>query len=540
MLKLFLKFYLVIALPLVFLFIPAVSPVYKLISYWVEDVSSNEYEPVFHLLDLELQDVVENEKQAFIKQVNRHFGSQVAFLPLEDLELSKSKKKRIQKGEIVLQLGKISKLYRKAPGSKGVIALDIDISIEDRNDQAVKGAVYLVNQRLKTFPVEEWPNQLKKVLKQSDFSVVIIKKSEAPVSVKENPRLLEGKSVLLKHEDNLHTIYAPTPDDGFLYQIGTVDERSLRKRIDNVNRILPASLLALGILFLAWPLYRDIRRLRKAAVSFGRGSLEERVRLGRGSSLNPLASAFNTMAGRIQKLISSHQDLTNAVSHELKTPLTRLRFTHEMLREDPSEKDRVRYLNNIERDINDLEGIIEELLLHARYDRPVRREQFEEVDMHEWFAATLKPFRESNPGTDIGLYFTGRSPCICSIEKRGIARAVENLLSNALRFAGSKVVLSLDCTEHEIIFTVEDDGVGVEKSDRQRLFEPFVRLDSSRHRKTGGSGLGLAICKQIIEMHGGTITCGSSRLGGASFSCCISKRRVATSQGECEIQSKVN
>ncbi len=523
MLKLFLKFYLVIAIPLIFLFIPAINPVYKLINYWVEEVSSVEYESVFHLLDFELRDVEENNRQEYIKELNRHFGYQVALLPIDELELSNGKKKRIKNGEMVLQLGKITKLYKKAEGSESIYILDHNVSREDDADFAVKGAVYLANKQLENLPVEEWSAQLSKILKQTDLSVTIIPKSDAPVSVQKNPRLLDGKSVLDRHEKNLNTIYAPGPDRSFLYKIGTVDERSLGKRIEIATRILPATLLALGILFLAWPLYRDIRRLRKAAVDFGNAHLEKRVQLGAGSSLKPLAIAFNTMAARIQKLISSHKDLTNAVSHELKTPLTRLRFTHEMLREDSSDVDRNRHLDNIGRDVNELEEIIGELLLHARYDRPIRPAQFEEVDMQEWFVATLKPFQEGNSGIDIGFYFTGQASCICSIEKRGMGRAVENLISNALRYARSKVVASLDCTEQEVIFTVEDDGGGVEEADRLRLFEPFVRLDSSRHRKTGGSGLGLAITKQIIEMHGGTITCDSSRLGGACFTCRISK-----------------
>lgn len=524
MIKLFFKFYFVIAIPLIFLFIPAVNPVYSLISHWVEDVSTREYEAIFHLLDLELEDIDENGKQEYLKSVNRHFGYQVALLPLGELKLSKRKIKRIQNGETVLQLGQLTKLYKKSEKSQGVFALDLDVSQEDEADFAVRGAVYLVNRKLADLPVEEWPYLLKKLLNETDISVEIIQKAEAPESVQESQRLLDGKAVLITHEKNLNTIYTPTPDAGLLYEIGTLDERDIWQRVEIVSRVLPASLLALGILFLAWPLYRDIRRMRMAAIAFGRGHLEKRVRLGRGSSLNPLATAFNAMAGSIQKLIVSHKDLTNAVSHELKTPLTRLRFTHEMLREEPTEEERIRYLDNVERDIDDLEEIIEELLAHARYDRPIQPGQFEEVNMQEWLTEVIKPFQESSAEVGIEFHPASEAPCMCSVEKRALARAVENLLSNGLRHAESKVLLTLDCTEKEIVFTVEDNGKGVAEADRQRLFEPFVRLDSSRHRKTGGSGLGLAICKQIIERHGGTISCDSSILGGACFTCRLVKR----------------
>ncbi len=522
MLKLFFKFYFVLAIPLIFLFIPAINPLYKLIGYWVEELSTSEYQGVFHLLDLELQNSSEeSEKQEIVKELNRHFGGQVALLPLDELELSRGKKQRIQNEEIVLQLGSISKLYKKAEGSENVLTLDLDVSFEDEADYSVKGAVYLVNQRLKKLPVEEWSDALQKLFKQDALAVEIIRKSEAPLSVRENPRLLDGKSVTLKHEENLSTIYAPTLDSKLLFKIGTVDERILGKRIDLATRILPATLLALGILLLSWPLYRDIRRLRKAAVAFGRGSLDKRVQLGRGSSLNPLAIAFNTMAERVQNLISSHKDLTNAVSHELKTPLTRLRFSHEMLREDPSESDRIRHLDNIERDIDDLEEIIGELLVHARYDRPVQPGQFEEVDMCTLLADIIQPFKESFPLTDLKLDFENLEACHCIIEKKAMARAVDNLLTNALLYADTNVLIRFTCTEKEISLTVEDDGTGVAEVDRQRLFEPFVRLDSSRHRKTGGSGLGLAITREILEMHGGSISCGTSPLGGACFTCRI-------------------
>jgi len=522
MIKLFLKFYFVLAIPLIFLFIPAVNPLYKMINHWVEEYSVNEYKGVFDLLDLELQVIVgESAKQEHIKQLNRHFGCQVALLSMDEVKLSKGKKKRIQNEEIVLQLGPIGRLYKKAAGSENVLALDLDVSSEDQADFAVKGAVYLVNQRLKKIPPEEWPDQVQKLFDKDEMPVEIVAKSETPKAVRENPRLLDGKSIIIEHEENLNTIYAPTLDPTLLYKIGTVDERLLGQRIEMSTRIMPALLLAFGILLLSWPLYRDIRRLRKAAVAFGRGSFEQRVKLGRGASLNPLAIAFNAMAERVQKLISSHKDLTNAVSHELKTPLTRLRFSHEMLRENPADDDRGRYLDNIERDIDDLEEIIGELLVHARYDRPVRPGQFEKVDMYKLLTDTMEPFKESVLLTTLKLHFTGQIPCFCSIEKKAMARAVENLLSNALRYADSKILVSFDCTEKEIILTVEDDGAGVKEADRKRLFEPFVRLDSSRHRKTGGSGLGLAITRQIVEMHGGTIQCSLSRLGGACFTCNI-------------------
>jgi len=229
-----------------------------------------------------------------------------------------------------------------------------------------------------------------------------------------------------------------------------------------------------------------------------------------------LAMAFNRMAERIRDLISSHKNLTNAVSHELKTPLTRLRFSHEMLRDNPPEDERLRHLNNIERDIGELEILIGELLQHARYDRPVRPGEFETVELRKWLAGIIQPFQDSFPNIDSTFRCNHRN-CVAPIEQRAMTRAVENLLNNAFTHADKTVRVNLTCSGEEIIFTVEDDGPGVAKADRQRIFEPFIRLDSSRQRKTGGTGLGLAIARQVARMHNGSLRCDSSESSGACF-----------------------
>ncbi len=521
MLKLFFKFYLVIALPLLFLFIPAVNPAYKLISSWAEDNYAKDYGGLFYLLDRELQDVAEDKKKEHIEQLNRHFGYQVALIPSTDMTLSQEKRDRIKNGEIVFQIGKTAKLYKKVLGSESVYSLNLDTNQDDDAHNAVKGPIYLLNRLLAGTPAENWPERLHDLAMHSEIPVQIIQKSLAPASVTGNVRLLDGKSVHHEQEKHLITIYATSPDPDLLYQFGPVDERDFLRRVEIVNRVLPASLLALGILLLAWPMYRDIRRLRKTALSLGEGRFDSRIRLGRGASLSPLATAFNTMAGRIQKLISSHKDLTNAVSHELKTPLTRLRFSHEMLLEHPSEKDQTRYLENIERDIDELEKMISELLEHARYDRKSKPGQFEKVNLNEWLTEIIQPFQDCFPKISLKFHSKSKTPCLFSIEKRAMARAIENIISNAVLHALANVAITLKCTDKEITIKVKDDGPGIARPDRQRIFEPFVRLDASRDRKTGSSGLGLAITKQVVKMHDGSIKCEASRLGGACFTICL-------------------
>ncbi len=517
MVKLFLKFYLVIAIPLLFLFIPTINPAYRLLGIWAEEHYAQYFEGLFSLLNLELENLTVEDQQKHIAALNHHFGNQIALVPLAELKLSAEKVKRLQNNETIFKRGRVAQLYQKAPGTDNIMVINLDQSDEDAAYDTVRGPVYLLNKVLKDSPVADWPEIINGLSRGQKFTVQIKRKTQVPQSVINNPRLLENKSVRFDHEKHLMSIYAPTPNQDWLYQFGPVDERNFYSRIETMNRVFPASLLALGILLLAWPLYRDIKKLRIAARSLGHGHLETRVRLGKSASLNPLAIAFNTMAERIQKLISSHRDLTNAVSHELKTPLTRLRFSHEILLDNPAAEVRLRHLNNIERDIGELETMIAELLEHARYERPAGVHTFESVDPGEWITGIILPFQESFPKIEISLHCNPQGPCMIRIEKRALARAVENLLTNALYHCHDTINVNLDCRAEEIILTVEDDGPGIAENDRWRIFEPFVRLDSSRQRKTGGSGLGLAISRQVAGMHNGDISCDVSELGGARF-----------------------
>ncbi|MCK5921453.1 MAG: hypothetical protein KAG66_10970, partial [Methylococcales bacterium] len=202
--------------------------------------------------------------------------------------------------------------------------------------------------------------------------------------------------------------------------------------------------------------------------------------------------------------------------HELKTPVARLRFAHEMLREQPDKSDQKRYLQNIDRDLGELESLIDELLTHARYDRadyPIHPDRHGLLD---WLESLLLEFSDLftqlkfNLNIDAGIE-TAR------FDQRAMSRAIRNLLSNAVRYAKSKVELSVTQDTDRLYFRVDDDGCGVLEADRLKVFEPFVRLDSSRQRGSGGTGLGLSIVKRIVERHGGLVECAPSNLGGAQF-----------------------
>jgi len=290
--------------------------------------------------------------------------------------------------------------------------------------------------------------------------------------------------------------------------------RGIKMMIYAINWAVEFLLVAILVFFWVRPFWKDLLALQGAASAVGGGELEARVSVGRLSPLRPFAAAFNGMAARIALLVQSHRSLTSAISHELRTPLARLRFSHSMARDEPTAGGKDRLLGRMERDIAQIDELTSELLGYARLERDLPRLELASVPAHPWLEDVLAD-------SDMG----GPVTVTASIEARGLrceprymARAVANLVRNARVHARSAVTVSVRHEAGRTVIDVDDDGVGIAEGDRERVFEPFVRLDHSRSRDSGGFGLGLAIARQVARWHGGDALVSDSPLGGARVS----------------------
>ena len=275
--------------------------------------------------------------------------------------------------------------------------------------------------------------------------------------------------------------------------------------------------LAVIVFVWVWPLSRGLGRLAKATEHFGQGEFSVRIQQDLPAPVNQLAARFNSMADRIERLLKSHKDLSHAVSHELRTPIARIRFAMEMVREIDEKTSQHKYLDTMDNNIEELDGLVDELLSYARFDREEPQLTFSATNITELLQQVLDNFIL----TETALSFTLSSQhqsVISDCDPEAIARVVDNLVRNAVRYAQQHIELTITKQQQYIVITVEDDGPGVPEEYWQTLFEPFVRLDKSRDRKSGGIGLGLAIVKRFIGLHGGEVTISkSAKLGGACF-----------------------
>ncbi len=276
--------------------------------------------------------------------------------------------------------------------------------------------------------------------------------------------------------------------------------------------LLVALALALALGLVMSPLIRERRAVKAAAGAISAGDFS--VRVGElGSTSADVANAFDTMATRTEGLILAQRHLLHAVSHELRTPIARLRLGIHLLN-TPDAEARDRKELELDADIEDLDDLVAELLTYARLEGttadptaaklalPAVRERIERLRATAMHATVELDTDLEDAQTAV------------AVEPTSLARALDNLLTNALRHANTRVRVSVSARDGGVAVAVEDDGAGVPKADRAQVFEPFVRLEGA---VGDGYGMGLAIVARICQRHGGALSVDDSELGGARF-----------------------
>jgi two-component system, OmpR family, osmolarity sensor histidine kinase EnvZ len=264
--------------------------------------------------------------------------------------------------------------------------------------------------------------------------------------------------------------------------------------------VLAGALLVLATaLFMAGRTSRQLRAMSGAAGVVGQGQIPERLPERGPSEIRDLAAAFNLMASRVQELLTSRTTLLSGISHDLRTPIARLRIALEMLKESPTP----RLLARMESDLEEMNNIISTMLEFAR---SLRAEPSVSMDV----AAMLHQLAESADG-QAEVHVPPR--CICHAPPLALKRIVSNLLQNALRYGDGKVELHCEEQGGTTRIRVLDSGPGIPEPELDAVFQPFYRLEGSRSRETGGSGLGLAIAKQLADAHGWRLSL-ANRAGG--------------------------
>jgi len=260
---------------------------------------------------------------------------------------------------------------------------------------------------------------------------------------------------------------------------------------------LPSIVLIIIALIFLKNQTRPLVKLAKAAERFGKGDYVNDFRPSGAQEIRKAAYEFDRMAKRINRHLNQRSEMLSGISHDLRTPLTRLKLQLAMLKQkDLSEK--------MSKDIDEMEKMLNDYL---QYSKTQTQEQSSEIQLQKLFEEIYSNLNTKNLSINLSenIIFKGRPVAL--------RRSFENVIQNGLAY-GKRVFVEIQKSSNRVLVIVEDDGPGIPEDQYKNVFKPFFRLDKSRSLNKSGVGLGLAIVEDIINSHGGNIQLGKSALKG--------------------------
>jgi signal transduction histidine kinase len=369
--------------------------------------------------------------------------------------------------------------------------------------------------------LREWSQRLRLPLALDSAAGLRIASSESFLR-----RQSEGaRSIAIKLEDG-RTLWVMRPGRGQGGRMGRSDGSGAGDGRGGGPPVLPflppgwqrgfGLIAVLVVLFIAvaagaYPVVRRLTRrleaLKRGVEQFGEGQLGHRVAISGHDEVAAVAASFNTAAERVETLVRSHRSLLANASHELRSPLARMKMAVSMLDEaTPAQREKLK--REIDTNVAELDALVEEVLLASRLEAttgPSHPEPIDLLGLAVEEGARVQAVVEGGPASVVG-------------DERLVRRALRNLLENARRYGGAEIAVSIVAKPGDggATLSVCDRGPGVPEAMRDRIFEPFFRMPGHAEQ-AGGVGLGLSLVKQIAERHGGRVRCEARNGGGSCF-----------------------
>ena len=313
---------------------------------------------------------------------------------------------------------------------------------------------------------------------------------------------------------------------GFLWKDKEVDDAVYLSvaHEENISLTLTVAIVVfVGMVIMLIFIWRELVTLdlkRKTFESITRQIARGRSGLPKGipdsnGTLKELAYSFDSMSSHIQRLLKVQREMINAISHELRTPIARLRFGLEVMKDEVDEGV-AQSIEALEGDVEELNTLVDEVLTYGKLESGSLELNFEELSISQLVDGILRHnhLLLQHLSVDVDMSETD----MVLADEHHLSRALQNLILNAAKYAASKITITFSHDAERWQLDIEDDGPGIAFEDRDKVFIPFQRLDNSRTRASGGYGLGLAIVQRIAFWHGGAVLIDASESGGAKFS----------------------
>lgn len=315
---------------------------------------------------------------------------------------------------------------------------------------------------------------------------------------------------LVDDDGNTSYLYDATSIDAII-RLGPIPTPRESLALDVLPTIFYLSIFVVVGLWLR-PILKDINVISAGANRFAADYREPPVTAEHTTELKPLAQNLDDMAARLSGVLRSQKELIAALSHEMRTPLARIRFALAIAddKADEALKEKLAAMNH---DVQEIDDLIASMLNYARLDHPDTEMHWQDIPVEAWLGQVV---RKAPGSVDVE---TSAAPDTARFDPALMELALSNLLVNAVKYGHGAIQCSFAGDGGDHVLSVEDDGPGVPEADRENVFKAFTRIDDSRSRETGGYGLGLAIVARVAELHGGRAAVDASpALGGARFS----------------------
>lgn len=381
-----------------------------------------------------------------------------------------------------------------------------------------KGNVYQFERLLKDLLYSSLPHEEK----------IALIKSMSCISITSYP---SSKYVDLSGITGISLVHGIHNEYGFLWRGTNSDHLHYLSLLPEKMLSLSVAIVAIvavGIAVMIGLIWRELVLLdlkRKTFENITRQIARGQIGLPKGipdssGTLKELAYSFDSMSSHIQRLLKVQREMINAISHELRTPIARLRFGLEVVK-DEVDGSAVDTITALEDDVEELNTLVDEVLTYGKLEEGSLALNFSSTGIRELVEGIIRHNDPLLQHLTVNVSITSDDEVIA--DAHHLHRALQNLILNAAKYATSQICIAFSSDNDRWQIDIEDDGPGIPLEDRDKVFIPFQRLDNSRTRASGGYGLGLAIVQRIAFWHGGAVLVDESQYGGAKFSLIWSK-----------------
>ena len=474
----------------------------------------------------------EQQKRDWISDASDLLELPIYYVDSSKVDLSRTEQKRIDNRKAAVRYDAENSIAYIIIGLRDDPKHLLYIKVDKIGERQMKALPIFILDYLVYYPGQE-KEYLTKIQSNFSYPIQIEKVQNLPLDSEQIGRLRLDHSIIL-YRDNATvrgttiSIVSPMPSSpSEVLVLGPVPLFNwMPFQLAAGITLLSLFVLSLGVYGLLVPMQRRLREVNYALHRMKSGDMTLRLPVDGTDEMASLATNYNSMSDHIQRLIEAQRELMRAVSHELRTPVARIRFGMEMLAEEDDYDYRLQQVDMIDKDIEALNTLIDEIMTYAKLEQGTPSLDFEKIVLFEVLDQVIVETEALKTQKEIELLAPPIN-LVVDAERRYLHRVVQNLVGNAVRYCDHKVIVSGGIDDAGMAYVqVEDDGAGVPEEERQRIFEAFARLDDSRTRASGGYGLGLSIVSRIAYWFGGKIAVDQSPiLGGARFTMSWPARR---------------